>query len=184
MDPSSSSSSSYFANLETPSSSLHSVRKLSAKPRRKTIVPPQLPPPIRVYWVESSNFRKVVQELTGAPKLPKFQPNRLRRLAPPPLNLIKSPPSSHHQGVSQPVLQQQSYSDEEKPSRELYNIDLPSEPLAIDPIKKLFGSNSPSEATISHGLVSPSWYSWCSASSPLNSPGTLASWELNSILLQ
>ncbi|KAA8531548.1 hypothetical protein F0562_006257 [Nyssa sinensis] len=67
-------------------SSLHSVRKLPAKPWKKFIAP--LPPTRpRVYKVDSINFKELVQKLTGAPEL---QSRRLQSVAPPPLSLSKT----------------------------------------------------------------------------------------------
>ncbi|KAI8534739.1 hypothetical protein RHMOL_Rhmol10G0120100 [Rhododendron molle] len=64
-------------------SPLHSVRKPSTKIMKKPIAP--MPPtPRRVYKVDSSNFKQLVQKLTAAPE---FQSRRLQSMAPPPLNL-------------------------------------------------------------------------------------------------
>ncbi|XP_058185664.1 uncharacterized protein LOC131302887 [Rhododendron vialii] len=64
-------------------SSLHSVRKLSTKIMKEPIAP--LPPtPRRVYKVDPSNFKQLVQKLTAAPE---FQSRRLESVAPPPLSL-------------------------------------------------------------------------------------------------
>ncbi|KAI3953320.1 hypothetical protein MKX01_042315, partial [Papaver californicum] len=181
------------------SSSLHSVRKISSKPWKKPVPSQQLPPQIRVYCVESSNFRKVVQELTGATKI---QPNRLRHLAPPPINIIKPSPQQQFdhtssQQMQQQLLQQpqQQQQQQQQPQQQLeahyeqhhdqipleadYDIDFSSpEPLVKVSNESLFGSsNSPSfaAALTSIGLMSPTtWNTWCSAApSPLLSPGSM-----------
>ncbi|XP_014508323.1 uncharacterized protein LOC106767876 [Vigna radiata var. radiata] len=54
--------------LQSHNSWLHSVRKPSAKPRKKAPVAPMPPTPAKVYKVEAINFRDVVQQLTGAPE--------------------------------------------------------------------------------------------------------------------
>ncbi|KAF5938045.1 hypothetical protein HYC85_025551 [Camellia sinensis] len=65
-------------------STLHSVRKIPAKPWKKPIAPPALPNPPRIYKVQSIDFKQVVQKLTGASQ---SQSRRLQRVAPPPLTL-------------------------------------------------------------------------------------------------
>lgn len=64
-------------------SSLHAVRKAPLKPWKKPIapVPPAGP---KVYKVDPVNFRELVQRLTGASEC---QLQRLKRVAPPPLNV-------------------------------------------------------------------------------------------------
>lgn len=192
----SSSSTSYNFSGNILSSSLHSVRKVTSKPWKKPVPSQQLPPQIRVYCVESSSFRKVVQELTGAPK---FQPNRLRQFAPPPINIIKpSPRQQFDNSSSQQVQLQQPLQlplpQQQEPQQQLletqyeehheiplevdYDIDFSSpEPLVKVNNENLFESNSPSVAAAltSIGLMSPTtWNTWCSAaSSPLLSPGSM-----------
>ncbi|KAL7237730.1 hypothetical protein ACSBR2_003935 [Camellia fascicularis] len=72
--------SSSLSSTKAPSShsTLHSVRKIPAKPWKKPITPP------RIYKVKSIDFKQVVQKLTGASE---SQSRRLQRVAPPPLTL-------------------------------------------------------------------------------------------------
>ncbi|XAR57694.1 hypothetical protein NMG60_11025937 [Bertholletia excelsa] len=59
--------------------SLHSVRKIPAKPWKKPIAP--LPPtPPRIYKVACVDFKEVVQRLTGAGAVSDFQPAPSRLL--------------------------------------------------------------------------------------------------------
>ncbi|WOG93000.1 hypothetical protein DCAR_0312279 [Daucus carota subsp. sativus] len=69
-------------------SALHSIRRpLQPKLMTKKPIAPLPPTPPKIYQVEPSNFKEVVQRLTS---IPEFQPRRLQDLAPPPLNLLPS----------------------------------------------------------------------------------------------
>ncbi|CAK8539617.1 unnamed protein product [Lathyrus sativus] len=68
------STTSYHTSKSQSSSLLNSVRKPQAKPWKKTsVIAPQPSTAIRVYEVDVMNFRKLVQQLTGAPE---FKPRR------------------------------------------------------------------------------------------------------------
>ncbi|KAF5747282.1 hypothetical protein HS088_TW05G00002 [Tripterygium wilfordii] len=89
---SSNSSSSSTYSQQQAHAMLHSVRKPQLKPWKKPIAP--LPPtPPRVYKVDPVNFRDLVQKLTSAPE---FQTQRLRKIAPPPLDVVV-PADHRHQ---------------------------------------------------------------------------------------
>ncbi|KAF5749681.1 hypothetical protein HS088_TW03G00006 [Tripterygium wilfordii] len=78
------SSSSSMYSQQQARAMLHSVRKPQSKPWKKPIAP--LPPtPPRLYKVDPINFRDLVQKLTSAPE---FQTHRLRKMAPPPLDVV------------------------------------------------------------------------------------------------
>ena len=96
---SSSSSNSLVVSVK-PVQSFHSVRKPRPKPGKRTGTLPQLPPP-KVYRVNSTNFRKVVQRLTGAPKL---KSQRLKSMAPPPLPLPVPSFLQSDDNITQPIL--------------------------------------------------------------------------------
>lgn len=69
-------------------SALHSIRRpLQPKLMMKKPIAPLPPTPPKIYQVEPSNFKEVVQKLTS---IPEFQPRRLQDMAPPPLNLLPS----------------------------------------------------------------------------------------------
>lgn len=88
----SSSSSNHFSRAKEaqPSyhSALHSIRRpLQPKLMMKKPIAPLPPTRPKIYQVEPSNFKEVVQKLTS---IPEFQPRRLKDMAPPPLNLLQS----------------------------------------------------------------------------------------------
>ncbi|KAL8125030.1 hypothetical protein AgCh_012632 [Apium graveolens] len=88
----SSSSSNHFSRAKEaqPSyhASLHSIRRpLQPKLMLKKPIAPLPPTPPKIYQVEPSNFKEVVQKLTS---IPEFQPRRLKDMAPPPLSLLQS----------------------------------------------------------------------------------------------
>ncbi|KAJ4714693.1 VQ motif-containing protein [Melia azedarach] len=68
-------------------SSIHSVRKSPAKPWNKKPIAPMPPTRPRVYKVDPINFRDLVQKLTGAEPECSSQSQRLKSVAPPPLNV-------------------------------------------------------------------------------------------------
>ncbi|KAF8406185.1 hypothetical protein HHK36_008265 [Tetracentron sinense] len=173
MDPYSSSSSSTSlinpqkAKRPTPPSSLHSVRKPPAKKAAAPLPPPPPPPPPpRVYKVDSTNFRQVVQKLTGAPE---FRSRRLQSVAPPPLNLVPLPPCNTD--VSAPL--QLFCSPVKSPLTAFYN-DLMCDTLKTKPGKLSHGSMATSPFGFNLSAL------WCSF--PLLSPGTLASFEQGTVL--
>ncbi|KAK1383180.1 Zinc finger homeobox protein [Heracleum sosnowskyi] len=88
----SSSSTNHFSRAQEaqPSyhSALHSIRRpLQPKLMTKKPIAPLPPTPPKIYQVEPSNFKEVVQKLTS---IPECQPRRLKDMAPPPLNLLQS----------------------------------------------------------------------------------------------
>ncbi|XP_058080976.1 uncharacterized protein LOC131229118 [Magnolia sinica] len=139
---------------------LHSIRKPAQKPWQR---PATAPPQTRVYVVDPPGFRQLVQKLTGAPQF--TARHRLGRVAPPPLDLLPSPPSL-------PPLEHDPQSESDR----------------ISPQLQLFFSSEPRTCTEnSMPAVSPfglspssSYSSWCSF--PLLSPGTVASLEQSTVL--
>ncbi|KAF9621138.1 hypothetical protein IFM89_016632 [Coptis chinensis] len=132
-------------------SSLHSIRKPPAKPWRKPVTPPQP----KVYRVLSSDFRRIVQKLTGAPE---FQTQHLQIVAPPPLNTVMPQIMSN------------------------YNATDPQQPLRSQGIVSMGAQNEEliePRAITSLEMFSP-WHSWCSP--PILSPGTQALMEPSSVI--
>lgn len=110
----SSSSTNHFSRAKEsqPSyhSALHSIRRpLQPKPMMKKPIAPLPPTPPKIYQVEPSNFKEVVQKLTS---IPEFQPRRLKDMAPPPLTLLQSTTSiSNDKTKDQFVTPPTSFSD-------------------------------------------------------------------------
>ncbi|KAL4582112.1 hypothetical protein LXL04_006652 [Taraxacum kok-saghyz] len=74
--------------------SLHSVRKSIQKPTTTTkhFIAPLPPAPLKVYKIDSINFKETVHALTSDPKFQSQSGRRLKDIAPPPLVLSKPPP--------------------------------------------------------------------------------------------
>lgn len=125
-------------------SSLHSVRKPSTKIMKMPIAP--MPPtPRRVYKVDPSNFKQLVQKLTAAPE---FQSRRLESVAPPPLSL----PTTTLELLSSPIAITPTMS-------ETYS-ELMSEKLEIQAWNQSDGLATASPAGFS---LSPMSHAWCSS---------------------
>ncbi|KAK9902570.1 hypothetical protein M0R45_001506 [Rubus argutus] len=151
-------------------SSLHSVRKTSAKPWRKPSVAPLPPTPPRVYKVDPINFRDLVQKLTSATEYLN-EPTRLSSLqsvAPPPIEIQRGPPH-----VPSPVSGKSA-----SPFSLMYK-DL-SETLGISSTphhqKKVVDQNIMGDSSYLRLNLSPASQHWFSF--PQLSPGTLTSLEL------
>ncbi|KAL5706693.1 hypothetical protein ACHQM5_024827 [Ranunculus cassubicifolius] len=117
-------------DIEKQTDFLHSVRKPPTKPWRKPVVAPLQP---KVYRVVPADFRRIVQQLTGAPE---FQSRHLQTLAPAPLTVQKF-------NVYEPSLQ--TVDTQEKLSMGSQK-DLPEE----------------SQTTNYFAMLSPSYYNWSS----------------------
>lgn len=155
-------------------SSLHAVRKSPLKAMKKPIAP--LPPTRpKVYKVDPVNFRDLVQKLTGAcayeseSDSQQPQSRRLKRAAPPPINVSGSgSPFSFCGGEAAP--QQQLPSPAKSPFSDLYQ-DLMSEVSSSDAKPQKLSDCG--MASNSLGLsLSPSSYNWFSY--PLLSPASLS----------
>ncbi|KAK2656783.1 hypothetical protein Ddye_009835 [Dipteronia dyeriana] len=145
-------------------SSLRSVKKSPTKPWKKPAIAPLPPTRPRVYMVDPVNFRDLVQKLTGAPEFLQ-QPQRLRRVAPPPLSIGATPASSFTSTSPEATT----------PFSALYKELMMSE-LTPDtkPTQKMMVSDwSMMSNSIGLGL-SPASHNWCTS---LLSPGTLSSLE-------
>ncbi|CAL5372698.1 unnamed protein product [Camellia sinensis] len=156
--------SSSLSSTKAPSfhSTLHSVRKIPAKPRKKPIAPPAPPNPPRIYKVKSINFKQVVQKLTGASQ---SQSRRLQSVAPPPLTL-----SSTQSAIS-------DNSDKAVVGSTLEHLLLPN--TTMTPLSATFrdlGAVSPMGFSLSPSS-SRAWFSFL-----LQSPGTLSSFEHSTVL--
>ncbi|KAI8032001.1 VQ motif-containing protein 29 [Camellia lanceoleosa] len=166
-------------------SSLHSVRKLPAKPWKKPIAPlPPIPP--RVYKVDHVDFKQVVQKLTAAPE---FQPRRLQSVAPPPLSLSTPTPAAAAAAVS---------SDNNNIGNKGATLELFPSPnnitATMTPLSSFYRElmsetldTQPWNISDSFAVVSPLGFGsspnshpWCSF--PLLSPGTLSSLEQSTVL--
>ncbi|KAF7129392.1 hypothetical protein RHSIM_Rhsim10G0095000 [Rhododendron simsii] len=179
-------------------SSLHSVRKpYSMKIMKKPIAP--LPPtPRKVYKVDSSNFKQLVQKLTAAPE---FQSRSLESMAPPALSLptatVSDKPSTTLELLPSPIAitpMSETYSElmSEKMEIQAWNQ---SESLAtaspvgfsLSPMSHAWCSSEildtePSKESESLAMASPmgsslSPWSHMWSSFPLLSPGTISSLE-------
>lgn len=155
-------------------SSLHSVRKSPLKTVKKPIAP--LPPTRpKVYKVDPVNFRDLVQKLTGAcayeneSESQQPQSQRLKSVAPPPINVSSSrSPFSFCGGEFAP--QQLLPSPAKSPFSALYK-DLMSEVSSSDAKPQKLSDCG--IASNSLGLsLSPSSYNWFSY--PLLSPASLS----------
>ncbi|KAJ4963263.1 hypothetical protein NE237_023202 [Protea cynaroides] len=149
-------------------STLRSVRKRLAKPWKKPMpmAMQQLPPPPKVYRVDSTNFRKLVQQLTGAPEI---QSQRLHSKAPPPLDLF------HSDNTCKSRTQQQCFMTTEREGSSSFSasqMPVPGNLYMSDDSWGLFGSS----------VMSPTYASWPSSFAVL-SPGALASLEQSSTIL-
>lgn len=125
---------------------LHGVRRPPSKPWKKPAAASSM---TRVYVVDPHDFRPLVQKLTGAPEAAL---RRLQEVAPPPLNIIPTPPSL-------PKLEYSSNSQQQPNST-------PGSSVLSSPI----------------GFLSPSSYFSLCSSLPLLSPGTMASLEQGTVL--
>ncbi|RWR82913.1 VQ motif-containing protein 9-like protein [Cinnamomum micranthum f. kanehirae] len=149
-----------FDREEKSLSLLHGVRRPPSKPWKKpasaAAASASASSMTRVYVVDPHDFRSLVQKLTGAPEATL---RRLQVVAPPPLNIappLPSLPKLEHSSNSQ-----QQYSTTTSSS-------VLSSPTSVGPCSMGF-------------LSPPSYFSLCS-SLPLLSPGTMASFEQNTVL--
>ncbi|KAK9163645.1 hypothetical protein Syun_004547 [Stephania yunnanensis] len=148
---------------------LHSVRSnqyLTNKPWRKPI-----PPPPRVYRVHPTDFRDLVQKLTGKPKFPATQ--RLQSAAPPPLE------TSTMTLLPWTSISQQSVASD-------HNNGVVSEAASEIFVSSSSSAMSNGAIDVASFAMAPSPTSWCTnwcSSTPfLMSPGTLASLEQGRVL--
>ncbi|KAL6227515.1 hypothetical protein ACLB2K_001472 [Fragaria x ananassa] len=171
---SSSSITSKQAPLPYHHSSLHSVKKNSAKPWRKPAVAPLLPTPPRVYKVDPINFRDLVQKLTSAPEY-QNEPTRstnLQSVAPPPIEIQRGPPH-----VPSPVSAKVTGST--SPFSVMYKDLAETLGLSITPQqqkKPVDHQNIMGDSSYLKLNLSPASQHWFSF--PMLSPGTLTSLEL------
>ncbi|XP_031260571.1 uncharacterized protein LOC116118737 [Pistacia vera] len=151
-------------------SSLHAVRKAPLKPWKKPIAP--LPPTRpKVYKVDPVNFLDLVQKLTGSSEC---QSQRLKRVAPPPLNVAPISCFSGDNYAAAPL--QLLPSPAKTPLSALYK-ELMSEMSDSKPQKMLDCGMESNSLGLS---LSPSSHTWCAF--PLLSPGTLSSLEQSTFL--
>ncbi|XP_050365451.1 uncharacterized protein LOC126783971 [Argentina anserina] len=169
---SSSSITSKQASLPHHNSTLHSVKKNSAKPWRKPAVAPLPPTPPRVYKVDPINFRDLVQKLTSAPEY-QSEPTRstnLQSVAPPPIEIqrgsphVPSPVSAKVTGSTSP------FSVMYKDLAETLGLSTPHQQ------KKPQDQNIMGDSSYLRWNLSPASQHWFSF--PMLSPGTLTSLEL------
>ncbi|XP_062011018.1 uncharacterized protein LOC133727455 [Rosa rugosa] len=170
---SSSSITSKQAPLPYHHSSLHSVKKNSAKPWRKPAVAPLPPTPPRVYKVDPINFRDLVQKLTSAPEYLN-EPTRstnLQSVAPPPIEIQRGPPH-----VPSPVSAKVTGST--SPFSVMYKDLAETLGLSSTPHhqKKAVDQNITGDSSYLRLNLSPASQHWFSF--PMLSPGTLTSLEL------
>ncbi|XP_044492728.1 uncharacterized protein LOC123216365 [Mangifera indica] len=151
-------------------SSLHAVRKAPLKPWKKPIapVPPAGP---KVYKVDPVNFRELVQRLTGASEC---QLQRLKRVAPPPLNVTPISCHSRENYAAAPL--QLLPSPAKTPLTALYT-ELMAE--ISDPKPQQLPDCGMESNSLGLSL-SPSSHSWCTF--PLLSPGTFSSLDQSTVL--
>lgn len=175
MEGYSSSSSSYFQDMNESrggskmlfQSSLRSVKKTPSKPWKKPAIAPLPPTRPRVYKVDPMNFRDLVQRLTGAPE---YQSPRLRKVAPPPINVQMTSATTVTSQPAAPPL---------SPFSALYKDLMTTETTP----QKMNMVSDWGLMSNSLGLsLSPSSRNWCSSSYPLLSPGTLSSLEQSTVL--
>lgn len=142
-----------FGREDKRLSLLHGVRRPPSKPWKKPAAASSM---TRVYVVDPHDFRPLVQKLTGAPEAAL---RRLQEVAPPPLNIIPTPPSL-------PKLEYSSNSQQQPNST-------PGSSILSSPT---------SGGACSIGFLSPSSYFSLCSSLPLLSPGTMASLEQGTVL--
>lgn len=154
-------------------SALHSIRKpLQPKPMMKKPIAPLPPTPPKIYQVDSTNFKQVVQRLTSVPE---FQPRRLQDVAPPPLNLSTPTTFSDHEIQTLPF---QLTPSNKSPFSATFRYLMNETVLDTKPAKL-----SDNLGTLMSPLgfsLSPASLAWCSFL--LESPGTLSTLEPGTVL--
>lgn len=200
MEAYSSSSSSSMSQSSLPyyTSSLHAVRKAPMKPWKKPVAP--LPPtPPRVYKVDPVNFRDLVQRLTAAPEFQlasdQRSPNRLRTMAPPPVDIETEAPAVLMNFPQAAILHRPKPAKaagsslsgvyrEFSEALDQNKTKLLPPPPPPQPQNVVKGSSETTSSLLGLNFLSPSnnvnSHGWCSF--PLLSPGTLSSLEQSTVL--